>query len=402
MTNFKYHMTNPHPCTPACPAGRPLHFMERGSRVERGGVRWICFVIWILLFGFPLPAAAVTVNVQMDGTNQVIKDHDGNAMPVGNVIQIICASEETIHSPSENGGTTGGDAIVWTGAVGAGGMEIDGAFIKAFAGGQSLTNGGRIYVRGWNNAVLSSATYYGDSVLSETLEAGEPPMPGNWSVPSFETTTIFTPEAEIYMIIEGIWVNGYRFRSGDPVSKQVTLEVMVSSEPGVSYAELQLDVLHNHQLILISKTPPHEKWGADFTIPPASEERHIMVLHFKDNNYNDTYTTVEAIIKTGGVQVVGRPNNYPNPFSPMSGGSTAIQYTLSTDATITIMIYDITGREVKRMKYTAGAKGARGGTNQAEWNGTSLGGEVVGNGMYLYKIISGNEVIGSGKLVVND
>jgi flagellar hook assembly protein FlgD len=86
----------------------------------------------------------------------------------------------------------------------------------------------------------------------------------------------------------------------------------------------------------------------------------------------------------------------------MSGGSTTIQYTLSTDATITIIIYDITGHEVKRMKFRSGTAGGKGGTNQVNWNGISLGGEVVGNGMYLYKIISGDKVIGSGKLVIFD
>jgi len=84
----------------------------------------------------------------------------------------------------------------------------------------------------------------------------------------------------------------------------------------------------------------------------------------------------------------------------MSGESTTIQYTLSTDAAITIIIYDITGHEVKRMKFSSGTSGGRGGTNQAAWDGRSLGREVAGNGMYLYKIISGNEVIGSGKLVI--
>jgi len=365
----------------------------------------ICSVIGIWSLSVPQAAEAVTVTVQMDGINQVIQGPEGSALVTGDAIQIIIASEETIHGPSESGGTTGGDTIVWTGAVGAGGMG-NGAFIKAFAGGQSLPEGSRIYVRCWNNAELSSATYYGDSVLSLTLEAkepGKPPMPRDWSVPTFQTTTSFTPVAKTYITIEGIWVNGYRFKSGDPVSKHITLEVMVSSEPGiVVVAEMQLDDVHNIQLYFVdgSGTLSHGRWARDYTIPPASEERHIMILHFKDNYGNETYTTMEAIIKTGGVQVIGRPNNYPNPFSPSSGGNTTIQYTLSTDATIIIIIYDITGHEVKRMKFNSGSSGGRGGTNQALWDGKYLSGEIGGNGMYFYKIISGNNVIGSGKLVI--
>jgi hypothetical protein len=127
-----------------------------------------------------------------------------------------------------------------------------------------------------------------------------------------------------------------------------------------------------------------------------------MVFHLVDNYLNETFTTMEALLKAGGVQMIGRPNNYPNPFSPMSGGSTTIQYTLTTDATITIIIYDVTGHEMKRMKFRGGSQGGRGGANQALWDGKSLGREFVGNGMYFYKIISGDQVIGSGKLVIFD
>jgi hypothetical protein len=65
-----------------------------------------------------------------------------------------------------------------------------------------------------------------------------------------------------------------------------------------------------------------------------------------------------------------------------------------------VILYDITGHEVKRMKFGAGTQGGNAGTNQISWNGKSMGNEVVGNGMYFYKIISGDQVIGSGKMVV--
>ena len=211
------------------------------------------------------------------------------------------------------------------------------------------------------------------------------------------------PPTGIGPTIEAVWINGLRFRSGDLISKHISLEVMVSSEPGgVTLAEMQFDEVHNIPLTFIpaSGSLSHGRWAVDYNIPPASQERHIMIFHLVDSKNNETYTTMEAVIKTGGVQVIGRPNNYPNPFSPMEGGSTTIQYTLSTDATITIMIYDISGHEIKRMKFSSGSAGGRGGTNQASWDGKSIGREVVGNGMYFYKIISGNEVIGSGKVVV--
>jgi hypothetical protein len=234
--------------------------------------------------------------------------------------------------------------------------------------------------------------------VSATNEAGTGPYS---SIVSIETIASGGPPSGMGPTIEAVWINGFPFKSGDIVSKHVTLEIHVSSEWPVMTAQIQFEGNPFTDLDFISRTLAHERWKIDYNIPVTADERHTIIFRFVDSSLNETVATMEAIIKSGGVQVIGRPNNYPNPFSPMSGGSTTIQYTLSTDATITIIIYDITGHEVKRMKFRAGNTGGRGGTNQASWDGRSLGGrEVVGNGMYLYKIISGNEVIGSGKLVV--
>ncbi len=155
----------------------------------------ILFVSWILSSGSMLPASAVTVNVQMDGTSQIIYDHNGAKMPTGEVIQIIYASDEAIHAPGPTGEATGGDSLIWTGVVGQGGLGDPpfvmgpGAFTKAFAGGQSLIDYSRIYVRAWNGPSVESSTYYGNSQLSTTLDAGVPPMPQFWSVPTFYAST---------------------------------------------------------------------------------------------------------------------------------------------------------------------------------------------------------------------
>ena len=67
-----------------------------------------------------------------------------------------------------------------------------------------------------------------------------------------------------------------------------------------------------------------------------------------------------------------------------------------------MIVYDITGHEVMRKNFTPGVQGGRAGINNVEWNGKTLFGATAGNGMYVYKIISGSKVIGSGKLVVMD
>jgi len=215
--------------------------------------------------------------------------------------------------------------------------------------------------------------------------------------------TISTEGVVMAPSIEAVRINGISFRSGNVISSNVTLEAIISSESGVNPVLTLLKVDNvpiASPLSPVSGNTNYGTWQWTFTITPGPQQVHIFAFHLVDMASNASDVTMEARIMGGGVQVIGTPNNYPNPFSPMSGGTTNIQYTLSKDATITIIIYDISGHEVKRMKYGAGTSGARGGMNQVGWNGRSLGGEVVGNGIYLYKIISGNQVIGSGKLVI--
>jgi hypothetical protein len=202
--------------------------------------------------------------------------------------------------------------------------------------------------------------------------------------------------------IEAVWVNSFRFRSGDVISSNGTLEAVISSEAGINDALLKVDYVPiSPPLILVSGNTNYGTWRGTFTITPGSQQVHIFTFYLVDSN-GISEITMEARVMGGNVQVIGTPNNYPNPFSPMSGGATNIQYILSRDATVTIIIYDITGHEVKRMKFASGTSGGRGGTNQVSWNGRSMGGEIVGNGMYIYKIISGSTVIGSSKVVIMD
>jgi Bacterial Ig-like domain/Fibronectin type III domain len=159
------------------------------------------FIVCALSSGLTLPASAVTVTTMMDGTNKIIYDHNGTKMPTGEAIQIIYASGQAIHAPGSTGEATGGDSLIWTGHVGQGELGDppyimgNGAFIKEFAGGQSLIDDSNVYIRVWNSPSIETATYYGNSQLSPTLDAGIPPMPISWSVPTFYASTEFTSVA---------------------------------------------------------------------------------------------------------------------------------------------------------------------------------------------------------------
>jgi len=71
----------------------------------------------------------------------------------------------------------------------------------------------------------------------------------------------------------------------------------------------------------------------------------------------------------------------PNPFNP----STTISYVLPTNSNITLVIYDILGREV--IELIKGHQEA--GYKSIRWNGRNKSGQLVSAGMYFYAIEAG-------------
>ena len=76
--------------------------------------------------------------------------------------------------------------------------------------------------------------------------------------------------------------------------------------------------------------------------------------------------------------------NYPNPFNP----TTTIDYSIATAGDVSIIVYDMMGREVKSLV----ADFATPGTYSIVWDATNNEGLSVSAGMYVYKMISGNFV----------
>ena len=69
---------------------------------------------------------------------------------------------------------------------------------------------------------------------------------------------------------------------------------------------------------------------------------------------------------------------YPNPFNPI----TVIEYDLPKESHVTLVVYDVTGREVATL--ADGLEQA--GRSSVSWNGKDDLGQPVGAGVYLYRI----------------
>ena len=77
--------------------------------------------------------------------------------------------------------------------------------------------------------------------------------------------------------------------------------------------------------------------------------------------------------------------NYPNPFNP----ETTIRYDLSSDALVSLTIYNIAGQVVRKL---VDGESLAAGQYQAVWDGRSESGASVASGMYFYLLHAGDYV----------
>ena len=78
--------------------------------------------------------------------------------------------------------------------------------------------------------------------------------------------------------------------------------------------------------------------------------------------------------------------NYPSPFNP----ETWIPYHLSTDAAVTVTIYDVRGVAVRELLLGYQPAGVYESWGRAAyWDGRNTSGEPVASGLYFYTLTAG-------------
>jgi len=95
-----------------------------------------------------------------------------------------------------------------------------------------------------------------------------------------------------------------------------------------------------------------------------------------------TETAVEAAKNISSVsKSYVLEQNYPNPFNPR----TVIRFALPCSELIKLIVYDLTGSEVKTLTHRTFSQGI----HAVEWDGTDQQGNVVPTGIYFYKLEAG-------------
>jgi len=90
----------------------------------------------------------------------------------------------------------------------------------------------------------------------------------------------------------------------------------------------------------------------------------------------------------------------PSPFDPKTGGNLYFSYQLNTNADIRIYVYNLNGDLIWSNFYATGSAGGASGSNVVAWNGLDAFGRRVESGIYIYRITSGGQILGRGKLAV--
>ncbi len=83
--------------------------------------------------------------------------------------------------------------------------------------------------------------------------------------------------------------------------------------------------------------------------------------------------------------------NYPNPFNP----TTTIEFSIPSSQQISIVIYDILGREIKTLLQEE----IKSGNHKIVWDGTNNFGSIVNSGIYIYRLSASNKIL-SGKMIL--
>jgi hypothetical protein len=98
------------------------------------------------------------------------------------------------------------------------------------------------------------------------------------------------------------------------------------------------------------------------------------------------YNTDTGGLETPGTRTMLR-SSYPNPFNP----TTTIEYSLARKGRVTITVYDIAGRLVKRLLT---GELVEAGDHQVHWDGTNENGVRVASGVYFCSMKTVDEVAG--------
>lgn len=112
----------------------------------------------------------------------------------------------------------------------------------------------------------------------------------------------------------------------------------------------------------------------------------------EDKTFTTADSTTDIIEKTNIPQSFSLGFNYPNPFNP----TTALEYAVPVTSHLSLVIYDILGREVRTLVNEVKSAGFY----TIQWDGTNASGQQVNSGVYFYQLNTDQRIIQTKKMML--
>jgi hypothetical protein len=203
----------------------------------------------------------------------------------------------------------------------------------------------------------------------------------------------------------GLQSRGTNILNGDVIDKNPSFDItIISNQPPVIAQSVLLKdgaSLPTTQSLALTVDSNNAYIFHTNYAPTLNDGKYDIKIEATDsNNQTTTKEVIDLIVQvTADLAVQGTPLNYPNPFNPETG-PTNISYILSKPADIALTVHDLTGSQILKKNYITDATGGNAGYNEVAWNGRDSGGNMVGNGIYIYLIVGEGRVLAKGKVTV--
>jgi len=188
-----------------------------------------------------------------------------------------------------------------------------------------------------------------------------------------------------------LWIDGYKGVENPVVSGDLQVEADLSDSSGICFLGGQGRAL---TLFVDGQGTDVGQWfGYDqgsttsghlsYAAGQLGEGLHTLILWSFDGVGNSSQDTL--LVESGAPGGIGIAEAlvYPNPC----GGPRCFSFRVSQEASVTISIYTVTGRRIRRLDADCGQ-----GYNQVLWDGLDADGDIPASGAYIYRI----EAVASG------
>jgi hypothetical protein len=181
------------------------------------------------------------------------------------------------------------------------------------------------------------------------------------------------------------------FFDGDYVSSQPTIIVQLLDDNGINLTgetghriELTIDnnIKKDVTEFFVYNEDSYTEGQLQYTLPALSSGRHELRISAWDNLNNYAEQQVSFTTSTANELILAQVVNYPNPFESDTRFTFQFQSPSNNIGELKIKIYTVSGRLIQEIETTATP-----GFNQIYWDGRDRNGDILANGVYLYKLI---------------